>query len=251
MGDIALVIGGASGIGAASARKLAEADHCVAIADLRATAATELAAQLPGSGHHGFKTDVADESALTMLFETVEREMGPIRVLVVAAGTPGYVDGKRPTLRSMTAAVWDQVMAINARGPFLCIREMLCRREVRPLRDARIVLIASMAAQVPAINSPASYVASKGALLALTRAAAGEGAGLGVTVNAVAPGAVDTPMLRNVMPVERDAAYFGSTIAGRAGTPEEIAAAVAFLASPASSYITGACIDVNGGMAMR
>ena len=81
-------------------------------------------------------------------------------------------------------------MALNARGPMICIREMLLRREAAPVQDARIILIASMAAQALAINSPASYVASKGALLALTRVAAGEASQFGVTVNAVAPGAI-------------------------------------------------------------
>ena len=142
-------------------------------------------------------------------------------------------------------------MALNARGPMLCIREMLRRRERKPVANARVVLIGSMAAQTLSINSPASYVASKGAMMALARVAAGEAAALGVTVNTVVPGAVDTPMLRSVMPKERDEAYFGTTVAGRAGSADEIASAVAFLASPAASYITGACLDVNGGLFMR
>jgi len=181
----------------------------------------------------------------------VEKDIGPIAVLVVSAGTPGYIDGKRPNLRTMTVESWDAVMALNARGPMICIREMLRRREAAPLADSRIILIGSMSAQALAINSPPSYTASKGALSALTRAAAGEAAQFGMTVNTVAPGAIDTPMLRGVMPKERDEAYFGTTVAGRAGKPEEIAAAVAFLATPGAAYITGACIDVNGGLLMR
>lgn len=251
MTDIALIVGGGSGIGAASAQALA-ADGCrVAVADLREAAAREVADGLPGGAGRGYAVDASDEASLVALFDAVERDMGDIRVLVVAAGTPGYIDGVRPTIRTMPVDAWDQVMALNARGPMICIREMLKRREAQRVADARIVLIGSMAAQALAINSPASYVASKGAMMALARVAAGEAAPLGVSVNVVAPGAIDTPMLRGVMPKERDEAYFGATIAGRAGSAEEIAAAVAFLASTKASYINGACIDVNGGLLMR
>ncbi len=240
MNRVALVIGGASGIGAASARLLQEDGFIVAIADLQADAAK-------GS----YRADIADEASMVAMFDAVEREMGAIAVLVVASGTVGFVDGKRPTLRETSLDNWDQVQAVNARGPFLAVREMLRRREIRPAADARIILIASMAAQNSAVNSPPAYVASKGAVLALTKVAAGEGAALGVTVNAVAPGAIDTPMLRSAMPADRDAGYFGGTVAGRAGSADEVAAAVRFLASPASAYVNGACIDVNGGLLMR
>ncbi|MEY2927468.1 MAG: hypothetical protein RL367_1945 [Pseudomonadota bacterium] len=240
MNRVALIIGGASGIGAASARLLAGDGFAVAIADLQA-------ASLPAT----YQADISDEASIIALFDAVEADMGAIAVLVVASGTIGYVDGQRPTLRATSLDNWDQVQAVNARGPFLAVRQMLRHREANPVADARIILIASMAAQNAAVNSPAAYVASKGAVLALTKVAAGEGATLGVTVNAVAPGAIDTPLLRSAMPVERDAGYFGGTVAGRAGQAEEVAAAVRFLASPASSYINGSCIDVNGGMLMR
>jgi 3-oxoacyl-[acyl-carrier protein] reductase len=236
MKRVALIIGGASGIGAASAQLLTDDGLSVAVADIQAA---------------DYTVDVTDEASIVSLFNTVEEERGPVSVLVVSSGTVGYVDGKRPTLRDTSLANWDHVQAINARGPFLAVREMLRHREAKPITDARIILIASMAAQNSAVNSPPAYVASKGAVLALTKVAAGEGAALGVTVDAVALGAIDTPMLRAVMPVERDADYFGTTVAGRAGSAEEVAAAVRFLASPASSYINGSCIDVNGGLLMR
>ncbi|MGE4430333.1 MAG: SDR family NAD(P)-dependent oxidoreductase [Sphingobium sp.] len=251
MAGIALIIGGGSGIGAASAMALAQEGWTCAVADLHLDAAGVVAGSLPGEGHRAFAVDAADESRIVALFEAVEQEAGAIGAVVVAAGTPGYIDGARPTIRSMPVDAWDSVMALNARGPMLCIREMLRRREAHPLPHGRIVLIGSMAAQTLAINSPASYVASKGAMMALARVAAGEAAQFGVTVNVVSPGAIDTPMLRGVMPKERDQAYFGATVAGRPGTAEEIAAAVAFLASPRSSYMNGACMDVNGGMLMR
>jgi 3-oxoacyl-[acyl-carrier protein] reductase len=126
----------------------------------------------------------------------------------------------------------------------------LRRRARKPVQNARIVNISSMAAQNGGVNSPPAYIASKGAVMALTKAAAGEGAALGLTVNCVAPGAIDTPMLRAVMPADRDAVYSQRVPLGRIGTPAEVAAVVCFLASPAASYITGACFDVNGGMRM-
>ncbi len=251
MSRVALIIGGASGIGAASARQLAEDGFTVAVADLGLSDAQNLAASLDGEGHAGFAADIASATSIATLFDSVESQMGPLTALVISAGTSGYVDGKRPDLRNTSLESWKRVFAINATGPFLAIGEMLRRREASPVQHGRIILIASMSSQNAAVNSPASYIASKGAVSALTKAAAGEGAQLGLTVNAVAPGAIDTPMLRAVMPVERDASYFSTTVAGRAGTPEEIAAAVGFLASAGASYVNGACIDVNGGMLMR
>jgi len=251
MKRVALIIGGGSGIGAASARQLARDGFAVAVADLAVAACEDIMSTLEGKDHAGFEVDISEPASVATLFDNVEDRIGPITALVISSGTNGYIDGKRPTLRGTSLESWNRVMGINATGPFLAIGEMLRRRESLPVEHARIILISSMATQNAAINSPASYIASKGALSALTKAAAGEGAPLGLTVNAVAPGAIDTPMLRAVMPVERDAAYFSTTVAGRAGTSDEIAAAVGFLASPGASYVNGACIDVNGGMLMR
>lgn len=251
MNSIALVIGGASGIGAASATQLAQDGFAVALADIDLAACEAYRGTLDGAGHASFLVNLGQEASIIALFDAVESALGPVNVLVISAGTNGYVDGARPNLRATTLENWNQVQAINSTGPFLAIREMLKRREVRRVENSRVILISSMAAQNSAVNSPPSYVASKGAIMALTKVAAGEGASLGVTVNAVAPGAIDTPMLRAVMPVERDSAYFSQTVAGRAGSAKEVAAAVGFLASPASSYVNGACIDVNGGLLMR
>jgi 3-oxoacyl-[acyl-carrier protein] reductase len=251
MTRIALIIGGASGIGAASAVALAEDGFTIAVADLNLAESEAHVTRLPSSGHACFSANLGDEASLIALFDAVEHSLGPVNVLVISAGTNGYVDGKRPNLRATTLENWNLVQSINATGPFLAIREMFKRRELLRADNSRIILISSMAAQNAAVNSPPSYVASKGAIMALTKVAAGEGAALGITVNAVAPGAIDTPMLRAVMSEDRDAAYFGQTVAGRAGSPKEVAAAVRFLAAPGSSYVNGACIDVNGGLLMR
>ncbi|MDT9600531.1 SDR family NAD(P)-dependent oxidoreductase [Sphingosinicella rhizophila] len=251
MQRIALVIGGASGIGAASAIALAQVDMCVAIADIDSSAAATTVERMPGAGHQAMSVDASDETQMVSLFSQVEAEMGQPSVLIFAAGTAGYVNGIRPNLRTTSVNNWDSVLALNLRGAFLAVREMLRRIAARPIEHGRIVLIGSMAAQMLARNSPPAYIASKGGLMAMARVAASEAAALGATVNLVSPGAIDTPMLRAVMQKEQDADYFDGTIAGRAGSPDEVAAAIAFLASIPASYINGACIDVNGGMLMR
>lgn len=251
MRRVALIMGGASGIGAASATALAEAGEQIILADLDVDLARKTLASLPGDGHIALAVDAAHEAQVAKLFADIEAEAGPVALLVVAAGMPGYIDGQRPTLRTTPVSNWDAVMGLNLRGPFLAIREMLLQLERAPVPDARIILIGSLAAQMLSRNSPPAYVASKGGIMSLARVAAAEAAMFGATVNIVAPGAIDTPMLRSVMTKDQDATYFGATVAGRPGSAEEVAAAVAFLATPAASYINGACIDVNGGLLMR
>jgi 3-oxoacyl-[acyl-carrier protein] reductase len=247
---IALVVGGASGIGRASAIALAEAGNVVAVADVSQDAAQIVVPELVGDGHRAYALDVRDETQIEDVFERIEQDMGSIVILANLAGVGGFVNGARPSVANTTFESWSNVMAVNSSGVFLCVREMLRRRARKPVQNARIVNISSMAAQNGGVNSPPAYIASKGAVMALTKAAAGEGAALGLTVNCVAPGAIDTPMLRAVMPADRDAVYSQRVPLGRIGTPAEVAAVVCFLASPAASYITGACFDVNGGMRM-
>lgn len=248
MSRIAMVMGGASGIGLASAAALASKGYIIAVADVKESSTA--AASLVGSGHRGYAVDIANESAVAHLFQSIESDLGPVAVFVSCAGISGYEHGKRPTLRETTLDSWNSVFAVNSTGPFLCVREMFRRRTEQPVEHARIILIGSMAALDGGKNSPSAYVASKGAVHALVKTAMNEAAALRMTVNCVAPGVIDTPMFRAAVPPERRAAVFAQMPFGRAGSTEEIGAVVAFLASEDASFISGACLDVNGGVRM-
>jgi 3-oxoacyl-[acyl-carrier protein] reductase len=254
---IALITGGAGGLGAATARRLAYDGLYVAVADRDEDAARRLAAELPGSGHIGIGMDVASEASVSAAFEAVESTLGPVAVLAAFAGINKRAEQtERTSIAMMSLQDWDVVQAINARGTFLAVREMAQRRPVRPVEHGRIITIASVAAQLGGYQSTAAYIASKGAILSFTKAAAREFAPLGITVNVIAPGAIETPLLREAMQLA--AAGDGqhklpstSVPLGRFGLPEEIAAAASYLASPDAAYVTGATIDVNGGLRMQ
>ncbi|AEG50900.1 3-oxoacyl-(acyl-carrier-protein) reductase [Sphingobium chlorophenolicum L-1] len=246
----ALIIGGASGVGAATARAFAAEGVRVAVADLAVEPAQALVDEL-GPDHRAYRCDITSETDILSLFDKVEQDLGDLTILVTAAGTAGFLNGTMPRLQDVPSDHWDQVMNINLRGGFLALREMLRRRMAKPVPHARIVTISSMAPQkIPSVAG-AAYVVSKGALLTLTKVAAGEAAPFGMTVNTVAPGAIDTPMLRERTPVEQFEQLFGPTLAGRPARPDEIASAVLYLASEQAAFVNGACLDINGGMLMR
>jgi 3-oxoacyl-[acyl-carrier protein] reductase len=252
---VALITGGASGLGLASARRLAEDGLAVAIADLNADSAASAAHGLPGKGHIGLRIDVTDEASVRAAFDAVQEHVGAVTVLACFAGilssqpTPG-----RLATVDINLDEWDRVMQVNARGTFICVREMLRRAGSTPVAQGRIVTVASLAGQMGGMQSGAAYSASKGAVLALSKVAAREAAPLGITVNTIAPGPIDTPMLhQTVAPGHGDQKYLGTAAVplGRIGLPEEIAAAVSYLVSPGGAFVTGSTLDVNGGMLMR
>lgn len=252
---IALITGGASGLGLATARRLAADGLTLVLADLNDARAESAAAGLPGTGHLGLRCDVGDEASVREAFEIAAKRAGEVSVLACFAGILSIAPqpGRLPTT-DISLEEWDRVMQINARGSFLCIREMLRRAGGKPVVQGRIVTVASLAGQMGGMQSGAAYSASKGAVLALSKVAAREAASLGITVNTVAPGPIDTPMLQlTVPPGSGDQKYMGTAAVplGRIGLPEEIAAAVGYLVSPDAAFVTGATLDVNGGMLMR
>jgi len=248
---VALVTGGAGGIGAAVCRTLAEDGLTIAVTDKDLTVAQELAERLPGSGHRGFAVDVSDEGSVRRLYDEVELSLGKVSVLVTCAGVLLLrSDGSRNEVVETSLDEWEVTQAVNARGTFLCCREYAQRIGPAPI-DGRVVTLSSVAAQLGGYRSSSSYIASKAAILGLTKGLARELAPKRVTVNSVAPGLIDAPMLRLSLDPADDEKAASTIPLGRLGTPEDVAGAVRFLVSPAASYITGVTIDVNGGYRMQ
>lgn len=230
---VALVTGGANGLGRADAVRLAEAGYHVVVADLDGALAKQVAAQLGGTG---LELDVTDPDAVTSAFAALER----LDVLVANAGT----SHPEPTVE-LTEERWAAMLDVHLGGT------MRCARAAYPLlreRGGAIVNVASISAFLGA-GGRASYAAAKGGIVALTRDLAIEWAAERIRVNAVAPGVIATEIItRNVERGVLDQAVFEARIPlRRVGRPEEIAAAVLFLASDASSYVTGQTLIVDGG----
>jgi 3-oxoacyl-[acyl-carrier protein] reductase len=240
----AFVTGAAQGLGRSIAEGLFAAGYRVALSDVSKDVETVAAAMDPtGERALPVQLDVRDEAAFLSAFENALAEFGHIGVLVNNAARTVA----RP-LWEIAIDEWDDVLAVNLRGVFIGSR--IAGRHMRERGFGRIINIASIAGQLASPGSGAHYAAAKAGVLALTKLFAQELAPTGVTVNAVAPSAIQSPMLNDVSP-ERLAGLLASVPSGRFGTPEEVTAAVLYLASKDAGYTTGATIDVNGGRLMR
>lgn len=248
---VALVTGGCGGIGAAICRRLAADGLVVAVVDRPGAPVDEVAAQLAGAGHIGIEADVLQEPAAEVAFTKTEQRLGPVSVLVTAAGILLLrPDGSRNPIAETSLEEWQQTLDINARGTFLFCRAY-ARRVTSPREGGRVVTVGSVAAQLGGYRSSSSYIASKAAVLGFTKGLARELAPFGVTANSVAPGLIDAPMLRLSLDPADDARAAAGIPLGRIGTPEDVAGAVSYLVSPDASYVTGNTIDVNGGYRMQ
>jgi NAD(P)-dependent dehydrogenase (short-subunit alcohol dehydrogenase family) len=245
MSRVAVVTGGASGIGLGVAHGFVADGHRVALVDSNAEAAETAAEELRRGGATAIAVaaDVADRAAVTAAFDRIRSELGPVEILVTSAGIESF----KPVL-DITAEGWDRIIAVNLTGTFTCVQAAL--PDMLAGGWGRIVTISSQSAQSGAPNM-AHYAASKGGVIGLTKALAVELARHGITVNTIPPSLVDTPMARKA---EAAGDFPGVDIIGpmvplgRAGTPADIAAACSFLCAESGSYITGQVIGVNGGM---
>jgi 3-oxoacyl-[acyl-carrier protein] reductase len=240
-GRVAIVTGAGRGIGAAIAARLARCGAKVVVADLDLAAAEQVAAA--DDLLTACQVDVADWDAVhALVAETCERE-GRLDVFVNNAALTIARD-----FWELTPAEWDEVMAVNLRGTLAGCRA--AGERMRSQGSGRIINLSSLGGQQGSLAQGAHYSASKAGIIVLTKIAAAELAPHGVTVNAIAPAAIEGPQV-DALPPERREAIVASIPVGRLGHPSEVAATVAFLASAEAAYITGATLDLNGGLFMR
>jgi len=239
-GQVAIVTGGARGIGREVARRLVADGAAVAIADIDADAASTTAQEL-GARAVGLRLDVTDEDQWAAGVKSVGSTLGPVSILVNNAG----IAGRSAPTWELSVAEWQQVIAIDLGGVFVGCRAVLPGMIERGY--GRIVNIASIAGKEGNPNA-VPYSAAKAGVIGLTKAIAKEVATSGVIVNAVTPAVIETEILRQVSP--EHIAYMTSKIPmGRVGQPEEVAALVRFLCSDEISFSTGAVFDISGGRA--
>ena len=244
MSRVAVVTGGASGIGLGISRHLSAAGHPVAVLDINADAAARTVEDLEAVGRDAFgaQVDVSDRSELEEALDMVRHRFGPIEIMVTSAAVTSFAP-----FVDITLLDWDRIIAVDLTGTFHCLQSAL--PDMIAGQWGRIVTIASSAGQ---IGSPRQghYAAAKGGVIAMTKTIAREYAQHGITANTIPPYLVDTPMSReaqNAGKVPSLEAMSAAIPSGRVGTIDDIGATVAFLCSDAASYITGQTIAVNGG----
>ena len=244
----ALVTGAARGIGLATAEALLAVGHRVALVDRDADAVRAAANRLPPDRTLAIAQDVSRPDAGEKLDQAVRGRWEAVSILVNNAGIPSpRRDGRTAGLLEMTVEEWNAVLDINLSAALRLSRQFI--PFMREQRWGRIVNVSSLAGRSRTYISGVSYMASKAGLLALARSIAGEFGREGITANCVAPGYIETAMAA-LHGAEKNAEIAKNIPLGRAGTPQEVAAAIAFLASEEAGYMTGAVIDVNGGIFM-
>lgn len=240
------VTGGGSGFGAAVTRALHKAGFHVVIGDINRQAAEALATELDATGATvmPIALDVSRTDEIQSALEQTIARFGTVEVLVNNAARTEA----KPVLE-ITPEEFNAVMQVNAGGTFAA--SQIFGRHFKTRGYGRIINLGSLAGQNGGTATGAHYAASKGAILTLTKVFARDLAPFGVTVNAIAPGPMDTPMVHAVLSAEKLATLRANIPVGQLGDPDFVASLVVMLAAPTASFVTGACWDINGGLFMR
>jgi len=240
-GEIVLVTGASRGIGAAIADELAAQGATVIGTATSESGASAIGARLVAQGGHGRELDVTDAAAVEALIDSIGKEFGAVSILVNNAGIT-----RDNLLMRMKEEDWQAILDTNLSSVYRTSKAVM--RGMMKARKGRIINIASVIG-VTGNAGQANYAAAKAGIIAFSKSLAKEIGSRGVTVNVVAPGFIDTDMTR-AMPEEAKKGLIDQIALGRLGEPADIARAVAFLAGPSASYITGETLHVNGGMYM-
>lgn len=244
-----VVTGGARGIGLSIARRFLREGARVLICDTHESALQEAMQEL-GAASDAVRTvvcNVANADEVGRMVDTAAQHFGGVSVLVNNAGISPKHEGVRAAIDRVSEAEWRGVLDVNLTGAFLCARAVLPLMKARSF--GRIVNVASLAGRTRSDVAGAHYASSKAGMMSLARSLAAEAGGHGITANSVAPGRIETAMALEAGAAVNDE-YLSRIPVGRLGTPEDVASAVAFLASAEAGFISGVTLDVNGGSFM-